>query len=522
MPRLMIDNKKVEVQDGVTVLSAARKLGIEIPTLCHANGLGHFTSCMVCVVRDKLSNRLLPSCTAPAADGLVIETGSDAVKEARGDALGLLLREHIGDCEAPCTRACPAHLDIPGIIRKMKKNEIQGALQLLYEYIPFPEITAHVCPAFCESACRRAQIDGAVSIRRLIRILTEESRREQVPFYPQVEPPSGNKVAIIGAGPAGLSASLYLSLKGHRCTIYDERDIPGDVLRYDTSESSLPLDLLHNEIRRLQSLGVVFRMKVRVGRDIVLDDLISDHDAVVVATEDVECELHRGTAIEKSNRRIKENFKKYMTGEDGVFVCEYTVKKNRPIAKIFTEGRDVASLVNRYLRGEKLTGNLKRFYSHIGKIRQDELEEFLKEAKPCSRISRAESSREDFNKRDAIKEAGRCLHCDCRKKHDCKLRQLAEEYGAHVKYFGKWERKRYEKITHHPDILFEPGKCIKCGLCVRITTREGEKLGLAFVGRGYDVRVGVPFDDLLSKAIEKSADQCVMSCPTGALSFRDI
>jgi NADH dehydrogenase/NADH:ubiquinone oxidoreductase subunit G len=82
------------------------------------------------------------------------------------------------------------------------------------------------------------------------------------------------------------------------------------------------------------------------------------------------------------------------------------------------------------------------------------------------------------------------------------------------------ERRPLRRILQHPGVVFEPGKCIKCGICVRITAREEEQLGLAFLNRGYDLRVGVPFGEQLSRALERSAELCVRACPTGALAFR--
>ena len=109
MPRLTLDNRAVEVPPGSTVLDACRALGIAIPTLCHLEGFDPCTSCMLCVVKNRKTGRLIPSCTAPAQEGLEIETDSEEIGTARKTALELLLGEHLGDCEGPCRRVCPAH-----------------------------------------------------------------------------------------------------------------------------------------------------------------------------------------------------------------------------------------------------------------------------------------------------------------------------------------------------------------------------------------------------------------------------
>jgi NADH dehydrogenase/NADH:ubiquinone oxidoreductase subunit G len=102
------------------------------------------------------------------------------------------------------------------------------------------------------------------------------------------------------------------------------------------------------------------------------------------------------------------------------------------------------------------------------------------------------------------------------------LRAYAEEYGVHGQAFTIGERRRFEKIRQHPTVIYEPGKCIKCGICVRITAAEDEQPGLTFLNRGYDLRIGVPFGDLLSRALKHSAERCVRSCPTGALYYRQL
>jgi len=113
------------------------------------------------------------------------------------------------------------------------------------------------------------------------------------------------------------------------------------------------------------------------------------------------------------------------------------------------------------------------------------------------------------------------MHCDCRKPLSCKLRILSDEYHANRKRFAGTERKTLEKHVRHDLLVYEPEKCIKCGLCIEITAAHKERLGLSFIGRGFDVRVGVPLDQDIAEGIEQSAFECAESCPTGALAFRD-
>src|SRR4030042_2521751 len=133
MPELLVDGRSVRVSDGATLLEAARSLGIEIPTLCFREGLPHHTSCMVCLVEDERSGRLEPACATQASEGDRVRTGGERVIAARRRSVELLLAEHDGDCEAPCTRACPAHADIPAAIRRIAASDRRAALAILMD-----------------------------------------------------------------------------------------------------------------------------------------------------------------------------------------------------------------------------------------------------------------------------------------------------------------------------------------------------------------------------------------------------
>jgi len=119
----------------------------------------------------------------------------------------------------------------------------------------------------------------------------------------------------------------------------------------------------------------------------------------------------------------------------------------------------------------------------------------------------------------AIKEARRCLTCGCRKAEDCRVRQYATEYGVDPCRFGG-ERRRFSQDLSHPEIVYEPGKCIMCEACVRIAAEAKEELGLAIIGRGFNVTMQVPFERPLSEGLQRVAERCALACPTGALALR--
>jgi len=284
VPTLTIDNTVVPFEPGETLLQAAARAGIAIPTLCNFEGIEPPTSCYVCVVKIQGKNGMAPACATRAEAGMVVESSSDDVRRYRRRALELLLSEHAGDCEGPCRRICPADLDIPVMARHIAEGNLDAAVRTVRERLALPGVLGHICPAPCEKGCVRAPLDGAVSIRALHKGVAEAASANATAAALQPAPSSGKRVTVIGAGPAGLSSAFYLSLLGHACTIIDEREEPGGMLRYGADRAVLPLTVLDREIAVIRSLGVEFRMGSRVGDPRALEELIQRSDAVVFAT----------------------------------------------------------------------------------------------------------------------------------------------------------------------------------------------------------------------------------------------
>lgn len=518
MPKISIDGREVEVEAGATILDAAQKLGIDIPTMCHLRGHEAMTSCMVCVVKVRGANGLVPACGSLVSDGMQIECNSEEVLDARKAALELLLSDHVGDCLGPCQMGCPARMDIPRMIRQIAAGELRDAVVTVKRDIALPAVLGRICPAPCEKVCRRKQHDAAVSICLLKRYVADVDLQSDSPYLPQCRQKCGKRVAIIGAGPAGLAAAYHLQQDGIECTVFDDHEEAGGMLRYGVSEKDLPRGVLAGEIATIERLGVTFRFGTRVGVAISMDEIRRDFDGVFIGTGELKPDDAERLGVEASSDGIKVNSRTGATNVPGVFAGGDAVRNRRLAVRSVADGKEAAESIRQYLRGEEVTGPVRVFNSRMGKLEDAEMDLFLASAGAGAREKSSDPAG-GFTDEEARAESLRCLHCDCRKPESCLLRQYAQAYDARQTRY-KADRRRFVQRSEHPDILYEPGKCIDCGICIRIASQAGEKLGLTFVGRGFDVRMAVPFDASLAEGLQVAAAQCVEACPTGALAFR--
>jgi formate dehydrogenase major subunit len=676
MISLTIDNRRVSVPPGTTILGAAQWLGIRIPTMCHVRGVEPAASCFVCAVEIEGRRNLAPSCAMPAAEGMVVRTDTDDVRTARRMALELLLSDHAGECVAPCAARCPAGLDIPGFVYGVATSDNRRAVEVIAGRLALPGALGRVCPRLCEQNCRRCELDQGLAIGALHRFAADLDRGERDPYLPPCAPPTGKSVAIVGAGPAGLAAAYYLLQKGHACTLHDAHPLPGGMLRYGIPEYRLPKDALDAEIDSIRRMGAQFRMQSRWGADFTLAELRKQHGAVFVAIgaqhaqslgcpgedhahpgigflervasgnapsidgdvivvgggntamdcartavrlgakvrvvyrrsrqempclmEEVEGAEHEGVAIEflvapvrletspqggltlhcqrmqlgapdASGRRrpvpvegsdftmecsaviaaIGQSVMRVLAEREGIAVTAWGIAANdRTLAtnlpgvfaggdavlgadlavRAVAAGRMAAASIDQYLNGREVTGEPATNDIALRPVDDAERAEIFREIERAARVRLPEipmelrlSSFVEVEGRmpdeEAASEARRCLSCGCRKADCCLIRSLASEYEVDVyRYAG--ERRRFTQDLSHPDIVYEPGKCISCDACVRIAAAAGEAVGLAMIGRGFQVAMGVPFGKSLAEALASTAKKCAEACPTGAIALR--
>ena len=649
MVTLTIDGRPVSAEDGTTVLAAAERLGIRIPTLCHVPGIEPAASCFVCAVQIEGRRNLSPACAMPVADGMVVSTDTPDVRSARKIALELLLSDHAGECVAPCAARCPAGLDIPGFVYGIATGDNSRAMEVIGEKLALPGSLGRICPRLCEQECRRCDLDQGLAIGALHRYAADHDR-----YLPPCAKATGKSVAIVGAGPAGLAAAWHLLQRGHACTLFDAQPLAGGMLRYGIPAFRLPKDALDAEIDVIRELGATFHMGERWGRDFSLAELRGRHDAVFLAIgaqrpqglgcegaeyaiagvtflenpspladdvvvvgggntaidcarsalrlgarnvrilyrrgrqempclmEEVEAAESEGVRIDllaapvrlaKNAAGVLLTCRRMALGEPdtsgrrrpvevagsdftiecaavisaigqavenalaereglrvtarGIAVDERTLATNLPgvfaggdavlgadlAVRAVAAGRIAAVSIHQYLSGQAVTGEPAIAGIALQPLDDAELAAIFRAIEKTARVPALLSAE------DALREARRCLTCGCRKADCCSVRSLATEYEVDA-YRFTGARRRFSQDLSHPEVIYEPGKCINCEACVRIAEAAGEEIGLATIGRGFHVRVAPPFGATMAEGLRRAARRAAEACPTGALALR--
>lgn len=518
MVKLKIDNQEVEAPAGSNLIDAAEKLGIEIPTLCYLKGYDPSTSCQVCTVKDSRTGRLVPACGTKVAEGMEIDCETEEITLVRRMALELLMSEHVGDCRAPCDFACPAHMDIPLMLQQISDNENHDAIITVKEDIAIPAILGRVCPKPCEKGCRRKGADGPVAICDLKRFVADEDLATENPYLPPCKPDTGKKVAIVGSGPAGLAAAYYLRRAGHACTYVEAKGELGGRLRTEESEEDLPRNILDAEINQIVRLGIDLRLQTSVNDRKQLDSLCDEFDAVLLAIGKTSKEQVEALGLRPSRKGIDVDRETYSTNRRGVFAAGNVLRGKGMVVRSAADGKESACIIDQFVLGQRDLSLGFDFSSRIGRVDSGEIDEFLAGSTMSDRTVPEFGT--NYQAEIAAEQSDRCFDCTCSSHGKCRLEHWCEFYEVNPNRFPR-DRRPYEVVGRESSVLFEPGKCIRCELCIKIAEKASEPLGLTFVGRGFDIELSVPFGGTMDQGLSKVAAECIEACPTAALSFAE-
>lgn len=459
MIHIEIDGQKIEVHPDQTVLEAAISAGFDIPFLCYNKNTGSCATCMVCAVGNNFGN-FISSCSTLVSEGMKIDASSQIVRNFRQHALELMLGEHRGDCVAPCQLSCPLHLDISALLNAVSSKNLTDAINIIYSALPLPEIACRLCRKNCEKVCRRRHYDTNLKIAAVV-----ESIILNVP-HPVETQENGLSVRIAGDNLTILAASDFLCGKFSKITVAMLEPFCSTVENINLLEIT----------SRLKNKGVTFTSLEEAAQ--------IDADATILS----------GNACD-----LKSNF-------DNVIITR-NLKPDDSGFSAITAGVEAVGLLLEKTSGIFNKTGHKLYNHHSGNPDNDEWNQLL------SGIITEQSS--DLT----VDESRRCLHCECMAKDDCKLRIYATQYGAFQSKFKAVERKKIF-IEIAGDIVYESNKCIRCGICVKIGDKSGKSIVPVFVGKGLEMKMAPPIGHSLAEALDIIGQECVKSCPTGALCFK--
>lgn len=279
---IIINGTTYEGTRGETILAVALKNGVHIPNLCYDSRVDPCQRCGLCLCL--VDGAYVHACHEKIQPNIVVTTHDGRIEKERRHRLEEMLAHHKGDCKGPCVARCPAHADAQGYIKLIKQGDFQSAIQLIKLKLPMAASLGRVCPHPCEAACRRGFIDEPVAIQWLKRAAADKDLEEDVPYMPPVSPETGKRVAIIGAGPMGVSTAYFLRQYGHHITVYEAMPKPGGMLRYGIPQYRLPKEVIDAEVAVIERMGVEIRYDQKLGENLQFEHLRQQYDAIVMAT----------------------------------------------------------------------------------------------------------------------------------------------------------------------------------------------------------------------------------------------
>ncbi|MBA7693156.1 Ferredoxin--NADP reductase [subsurface metagenome] len=344
---------------------------------------------------------------------------------------------------APCGAACPAGENIERTAYFIENQRFEEALESIKSENPFPGTCGRACFHPCEASCNRIQYDEGVATNALERAAFDYADSSRVK-KPEKRPPTGKKVAVIGSGPAGMTAAYFLSLLGHKVTVFEALPIAGGAPRFGIPERRLPKNVVDREIKEIADLGVDIRVNTKIGKDIAFEELTKEHDACLIAAggrrsvlgETLELPFPDGT-VEMSGSAINVD-QLGRTSITGVYAAGDLAKLSRSVVEAIASGKRAALGIDLFLtngdekvaasffEGKSGAVSMSRYLAGDDTSEGDGLVSFedlnvayftkaprqvMAKLSPEKRELKSDETNLGFTRDEAIAEARRCFHC---------------------------------------------------------------------------------------------------------------